>query len=153
VTDPQYGQPPAYGQGQVYGQDQTYAQGQQYAPASGQGGTAYSGTGQGGMQFPAQGATSTKGFMASLFDTSFSSFVTPKVIKVVYVIIMIILGISTLGYIIFGFVALHALGIIFIPIALLIGLVYLAVTRMLFELIMVIFRMGDDMHILRSNYR
>ncbi len=136
---------PGYGQAQPYGA----ASGQGAANAGGQG-AAYPGS---GMPFPSQGAPDTKGFMASLFDTSFSSFVTPKVIKVVYIIIMVILGLTTLGYVIFGFVALHALGIIFVPIALLVGLVYLAITRMGFELIMVIFRMGDDMHALRTNNR
>jgi len=105
------------------------------------------------MPFQTQGVGDAKGFMASLFDTSFSSFVTPKVIKVVYIIIMIILGLETLAYVIFGFVAFHALGIIFLPIALLVGLVSLAIARMGFELIMVIFRMGDDMHAMRTNSR
>lgn len=100
--------------------------------------------------FMPQPATDAKGFMASLFDTSFSSFVTPKVIRVVYIIVMIILALETLGYIIWGFAAFHAFGIIFMPIALLIGLVSLAIARISFELIMVIFRMGDDMHALRN---
>jgi hypothetical protein len=137
--------------------DPGYGQGQPYGAASGQGrvnpggqGAAYPGS---GMPFPTQGAPDTKGFIASLFDTTFSSFVTPRVIKVVYIIIMVILGIVTLGYIITGFVAFHAIGIIFIPVALLFGLVDLAITRMVFELIMVVFRMGDDMHALRTNNR
>ncbi len=102
---------------------------------------------------PAQGAADAKGFIASLFDISFSSFVTPKVIKVVYIVIMVLLGLETLGYIIFGFVAFHALGILFLPVALVLGLISLAIVRMGFELVMIIFRMGDDMHALRTNSR
>lgn len=126
---------PGYGQAQPIG-----------TPGQGQ---AYQGQ-PGGMPFMPPGTPNAKGFLASLFDTSFSTFVTPKVIKVVYVIVMIIIGLGTLGYIIFGFAAFKALGIIILPIALLIGLVYLALARMSFELIMVIFRMGDDMHALRN---
>ncbi|HUZ52666.1 MAG TPA: DUF4282 domain-containing protein [Streptosporangiaceae bacterium] len=147
MTDPGYGQAQPYGA--APGQGAASPGGQGAAYPGGQG-AAYPGS---GMPFPSQGAPDTKGFMASLFDTSFSSFVTPKVIKVVYIIIMVILGIVTLGYVIFGFVAFHALGIIFVPVALLVGLVYLAITRMGFELVMVIFRMGDDMHALRTNNR
>ena len=106
-----------------------------------------------GMPFPPQGTASAKGFLASLFDVSFSAFVTPKVIKVVYVIIMILIGLGTLGDIIFGFVAFHAVGIIFLPIALLLGLIYLAVARIGFEIVMIIFRMGDDIHAMRGSSR
>ena len=103
------------------------------------------------MPFPPQDSVTTKGFLASLFDVSFSSFVTPRVIKVVYVIIMILVGLSTLGYIIFGFAAFKAVGIVFIPVALLIGLIYLALARIGFEIVMVIFRMGDDIHAMRGS--
>ena len=142
---------PGYGQGQAYGE----GQGQGYGAGQGQpyGAGAPDPMPTSGMPYPTQGGTDAKGFLASLFDTSFSSFVTPKVIKVVYVIIMIILALETLGYIIFGFAAFKALGIIFLPVAVLVGLVSLAVVRMGFELVMVIFRIGDDMRALRGNTR
>ncbi len=135
MTDPGYGQGQAYGQGQQYGAPQ---------------GTAYPTQG-GGMPFPTQGTPTPKGFLSSLFDTSFSSFVTPTIIKVVYIIIMIILGLETVGWMIWGFIAFHAVGIIFVPVALLIGLVGLALWRMMLELFMVIFRMSDDIRALRGN--
>jgi len=37
-----------------------------------------------------------KGFLASLFDTSFSSLVTPRVIKVIYIISMVVIGLAAL---------------------------------------------------------
>jgi len=169
MTDQGYGQGQPYGAGQ--GQAANYPTQQAYpaqggaGQGAGYGGQAagYGGQGagygagqggyQGGMPFPAPGASDAKGFVASLFDTSFSSFVTPKVIRVVYVIIMIVIAIETLGYIGFGFISFHLFGIIFLPIALLIGLVSLAIARMSFELIMVIFRIGDDMHAMRTNNR
>jgi Domain of unknown function (DUF4282) len=135
VTDPGYGQAKPYGA----------------ASAQGAGYPAQAETP--GMPFPPQGTASTKGFLASLFDVSFSSFVTPRVIKVVYIIIMILIGLSALAYIIFGFVALHAIGIIFVPIAVLVSLIYLAVARIGFEIVMIIFRMGDDIHAMRGGSR
>ena len=131
---------PGYGQGQPYGQGQQYGAGQ---------GTPY--PAPSGMPFPSQATPDAKGFMASLFDTSFNFFVTPKIIKIVYVIVMIIVGIETLGWILYGFIQFKALGIVFLPIALLVGLVALAIWRMTFEVVMVLFRMGDDMHALRGN--
>src|SRR5438270_11238204 len=43
----------------------------------------------GGMRHQARSGTTAKGFLGSLFDFGFTSFVTPKIIKVLYVLIMI----------------------------------------------------------------
>jgi hypothetical protein len=131
--------------------DPGYGQARPYGDASGQGAGHPAPGGMPGMPYPSQDTVSTKGFLASLFDVSFGSYVTPRVIKVVYVIIMIVIGLSTLGYIIFGFAAFKAVGIIFVPVALLIGLIYLALARIGFEIVMVIFRMGDDIHAMRGS--
>src|ERR1700691_3132213 len=39
---------------------------------------------------PKTAAASSKGFLAALFDVGFNTFVTPKVVKVVYVLVMIL---------------------------------------------------------------
>jgi hypothetical protein len=85
-----------------------------------------------------------KGFFASLFDISFSSLVTTRVIKVVYVISMIVIGISALVF----FVAALADGetgsivfaIIIVPI---VALLYLIYTRIILEVIIVLFRIME----------
>ncbi len=46
-----------------------------------------------------------RGFFASLFDTGFTSFVTPMLIRVVYVLVMIAL---VLTWVIFTIVGFHA---------------------------------------------
>jgi Domain of unknown function (DUF4282) len=85
-----------------------------------------------------------KGFFASLFDISFSSLVTTRVIKVVYVISMVVIGIGALVF----FVAALADGetgsvvfaIIIVPI---VALLYLVYTRIILEVIIVLFRIME----------
>lgn len=95
--------------------------------------------------------TDSKGFVGSLFDLGFTSFVTPKVIKVLYLLIMIGTILTALVY---SFVALRvnaALGIV----TLLIGapmftLIVMAIWRISLEFFMVIFRISDDIRALRE---
>jgi uncharacterized protein DUF4282/zinc ribbon protein len=62
-----------------------------------------------------------KGFFASLFDFSFSSFITPRLVKVLYVLMTIVVALWTLLFVLlafrssssFGFIALVILGPIF----------------------------------------
>lgn len=58
-----------------------------------------------------------KGFFASLFDYSFSSYITPRIIKVLYVLATVLVALWTLVIILVAFKASSALGIL----ALLIG--------------------------------
>jgi hypothetical protein len=128
VTNPGYGQGQPYGQGQGAGYPgQGY---QSPAPANGGGG---------------------KGFVASLFDTSFSSFVTPTIIKVVYVLVMILAGLGALGIAFSGFSISVVFGLIsLIIIAPIVFFVELALWRITLEIFMVIFRMSDDIRAIRN---
>jgi Domain of unknown function (DUF4282) len=153
-----YGQA-AYGQGAygqaAYGPD---AQGQGADPGQGQG--AYPEPGQaaysapGGVAYGAQlpgSGSAAKGFVASLFDFGFTSFVTPKVVKVVYVLITIVVSIGTLGLIIAGFRHGLAPGLFFLVIvAPLFFFIYLALWRIALEIFMVIFRISDDLRSIRE---
>jgi hypothetical protein len=140
---------PGYGQARP---DYT-AQGAGY-PAQGAGyqaqGAGYQAPQQGLAGPPPDAAASAKGFVASLFDFGFTSFVTPKVVKVVYILITIVLGLATVAYIILGFASgspiLGILALIFAPV---IGLIYLALWRIGMELFIVIFRMADDVRGIR----
>jgi hypothetical protein len=86
---------------------------------------------------PAQQA---KSFLASLFDISFTSLITGKLIKLLYVIGMAIAGIAALAVIVAG-TRLNSLGTLLAflisPIVFLIMLIYMRVSL---ELIMVFFR-------------
>ena len=79
-----------------------------------------------------------KGFFGALFDLSFASFVTTKIIKVLYVIGIVVGGITALAYVIVAFTASPVLGlvtlVIFAPIAFLLYVIY---TRVFLELVMV----------------
>jgi hypothetical protein len=82
-----------------------------------------------------------KGFLAALFDASFSSLITTRVIKVLYVLSMVIIGIIALVFVGGAFSNSVASGIIVLLIvAPLLSLLYLIYVRVLLELVLVIFR-------------
>ncbi|MVU77411.1 DUF4282 domain-containing protein [Nocardia sp. ET3-3] len=93
-----------------------------------------------------------RGFFASLFDFGFTSFITPRVIKVLYVLAMILAGLATLSLALFGFMTGSAAIGIFILI--IVCPIYLFAVvlfyRVALEFVMVVFRMGEDMHAIRN---
>jgi hypothetical protein len=109
----------------------------------------YGPTQAGGL--PKPDAASSKGFLASLFDVGFNSFVTPKIVKAVYVLVMILTGLWELALavaafklnIVLGIIVLFILGPVFF-------VVYLALWRMVLELVMVIFRIAEDVRSIRT---
>ncbi len=96
-------------------------------------------------------ALESKGFFRSLYDFSFSSFITLRVIRVLYVLITIILSLGA-AVLFFVLVARHtpasiAVALIGVPLG---YLVYLIVARIYLELMMVIFNIGKDVRGLRE---
>jgi hypothetical protein len=94
------------------------------------------------------------GFLGALFDFGFTSFVTPKVIKVLYVLLMIGTIVSALAFTIVAFKASAVFGIV----ALVFGdpliiLVVLAIFRIFLEFFVVIFRAAEDIRALREGGR
>lgn len=90
-------------------------------------------------------STDGKGLLESLFDFSFSSFVTTKIIKIIYVILIIFAALATIGFIIGGiskgfFAAIGAL--IVSP---LFFLLYVIMARIWLEVIIVIFRISEQL--------
>ena len=93
-----------------------------------------------------------KGFIGSLFDFSFNSFVTPKIIKVLYVLITAWTVLWALIFLRFGFKYGGAAGgfftlLIVDPILILLTL---GVYRMVLELFMVVHKMHDDLKAIRE---
>lgn len=85
-----------------------------------------------------------KGFLAALFDYSFSSLITPKIIRVVYIIITIVVGLISLAF--FANLASQGgggavAGLIFAPAGF---LLYMILARIYLEIVIIIFRIGDD---------
>ena len=80
------------------------------------------------------------GFFALLFDLSFSDFITPKLIRVLYAIGIFGSGIVSLSFILGAFkqnTFLGVLALVFLPVLFLLGVLYV---RVLLELAMVIFQ-------------
>ncbi len=97
-------------------------------------------------------ADHAKGFIGSLFDFSFSSFVTPKIIKMLYVLITIWTVIWALIFLRFGFKYGGAAGGFFTLIVVdpILVLLTLGVYRVVLELFMVVHRMHDDLKSIRE---
>jgi uncharacterized protein DUF4282 len=86
-----------------------------------------------------------RGFFASLFDYSFSSYITPRIIKVLYVLATVLVALWTLVIILIAFNASSTLGILTLlivgPIYFVLAMIY---TRVLLELLSAFFRIHDD---------
>jgi hypothetical protein len=82
-----------------------------------------------------------KGFFGSLFDLSFSSLVTTKVIKVLYVLSIVVIGLTALVFIASAFAQSAAAGLlVLVIVAPLVSFLYLIYARVFLEVIIVLFR-------------
>jgi hypothetical protein len=133
APQPQYGQPPEPQYGQQPGQGYpppAWAPQEQYAQAA----TAHAARSHG-----------EKGFVGSLFDFSFTSFVTPKIIKVLYVLFTIWTVIWALILLRLGFHYGLAAGIfVLIVVEPVFILLTLGVCRVILEAFMVVFRIYEE---------
>jgi uncharacterized membrane protein len=143
------------GQDQGYpGQDQGYpGQDQGYPGPQGQSvpqWQAAAGRSAAAVKSRAQGHA--KGFIGALFDFSFTSFVTPKIIKVLYVLITIWTVIWALIFLRLGFKYGGAAGGFFTLIIVdpILVLLTLGVYRVVLELFMVVHRMHEDLKAIRE---
>jgi hypothetical protein len=97
------------------------------------------------------------GILKTLLDFRFETFVTSKIIPVIYVILLIVIGLAVVGAILIsGFgglitaikfesfvMGLTALGTIIL--APLVGILYIALVRIWFEVLIIIFRIKEDL--------
>ncbi len=90
------------------------------------------------------GALDKSGFFQALFDFSFRSFVTEKIIPVLYVLWLIVLALAALSLVVAGFNQGAAQGIVALvigaPLTIVIGAIY---GRVLLEVLIVVFRIAD----------
>jgi len=151
--------PPAYTvQDQAYGaQDRPYADqaygDQAYQQQQGQQAPhwqAVSGLKPAGAA--AKRTSDAKGFLGSLFDFSFTSFVTPKIVKVIYVLVTIWTVIWALIFLRFGFKYGGAAGGFFTLLVVdpILVVLTLGVYRMVLELFMVVHRMHEELKAIRE---
>jgi Domain of unknown function (DUF4282) len=92
-----------------------------------------------------------RSFLGALFDFSFTSFVTTRIIKVLYVLILVLASITALIYTIVAFRLSAAFGLL----TLVIGdplfiIIVMAFWRLILEAFIVMFRVAEDIRALRE---
>jgi len=86
-----------------------------------------------------------QGFLRSLFDISFRSLITTKIIKVVYVLYMVVIALVALAFIVSAFSSSVAAGVVVLVIGAPLGaLVYLVFARVWLEAIIALFRIMEN---------
>ncbi|WP_110181029.1 DUF4282 domain-containing protein [Nocardioides solisilvae] len=147
-----YGNPPEnpYGQGgqgeSPYGYGDPGQQPQQYGGGYGDGGQGYAAYGGGYGDPGVPQGPQAKGFFASLFDFSFSSFITPTVVKAVYALSVGLLTLFWLFFVLAAFIDSPAAGIGVLVVGPLILVLYLCLIRMTLEFYVAVVRMSEDIH-------
>ncbi len=144
--DPAGGQQPG-GQGWQGGQPP-------YPPPGGGYGQQPSGWGPppgGGVGGPS-GAPAQSNFFSALFDYSFNSFATPGLIRIIYIIGTVLIGLGWIGYTITFFSVAGALaGILTLVFGAVFALFAIALLRVSLEFYYAVVRMSEDIHNRRTN--
>jgi len=96
-------------------------------------------------------AADARGFLSALFDFSFTSFVTTRIIRVLYVLIFILALLTALVYTIVAFRLSAGFGLL----TLVIGdplfiIIVMALWRIVLESFVVRFRIAEDVRALRE---
>lgn len=87
-----------------------------------------------------------KGFFGALVDLSFTSYVTPMVVGVIYVLGMVVIVVGLVIALVVGLLDSVESGIAVLVLGPLAALVYLVLWRMLLEFLVAVTRMADDIH-------
>jgi hypothetical protein len=95
---------------------------------------------------PGPSQPSGKGFFGALFDFSFQHFVTPMLVKVVYILATVALVVGWLFWLVAGFTQDAAFGIGVLVLGPVVLLIYLALVRMTLEFYLSVVRMSEDIH-------
>lgn len=85
-----------------------------------------------------------KGFFEGLFDFSFKEFITLKVLKVLYVIALIAIGIFLIIEIVYFFNQSTSVGVLFLIFSPLFFILVALLVRVYLEVIAVIFRIEEE---------
>ena len=93
----------------------------------------------------------SRGFLSALFDFSFTSFVTTRIIKVLYVLITVLVCLAALVYTIIAFRLSTGFGLL----VLIIGdplyiIIVMAFWRLVLEAFVVVFRIAEDVRGIRE---
>lgn len=83
-------------------------------------------------------------FLKALFDTSFTTFIVPKLIRLLYVLFMLIGVIVALGVVVAAFNVHSALGVLALLLSPVVFLLVLVQARVTLELIAIVFRIEHN---------
>jgi len=100
-----------------------------------------------------QAVQDPKSFFSSLFDFSFKSLITTRLITVLYVLAVILAGLYSLTLLAAGFTrgaAIGVLALIAVPLFFLLTVIY---TRVILEVLIVIFRMHENIAAIAQQQR
>jgi hypothetical protein len=159
--DPVADQSSSYGQPDDWSRYRSGDAGQQYsgqgAPGQQYYGQATASPGLGAPAAPPPGRSSTrqsagqKNFFAALFDFSFTSFINSRVIKILYVLVVIMTGLGALVSTFAAFKVNATLGLLTLVIVdPLYIIIVLTLWRVFLEALIVFFRIGEDVRALRE---
>jgi hypothetical protein len=95
---------------------------------------------------PYGGQQPKKGFFGALFDFSFSTFITPMIVKAVYILSVIVLVLVWLVWLVAAFTQSAGLGLVVLILGPVGMIIYLAFIRMTLEFYLAIVRMSEDIH-------
>ena len=85
-----------------------------------------------------------QGFFTTLFDFSFSEFIVPKILKVLYGLGILGAAIVAIGFIVNGFGAGVLGGIVMLILSPVIFVIGVILVRVYLEVVMVLFRIADN---------
>ena len=86
------------------------------------------------------------GFFARLFDFSFESFVTPSIIKVLFILYLVMVGLMAIGVVATGFMQSTVLGVFTLIIGVPVGGFIMVLTgRVWLEIVIILFRINDNL--------
>ena len=88
----------------------------------------------------------SKGFFGALFDFSFDHFVTPMIVKVVYILSIIALGLVWLMFLAASFQTSAGAGLVVLLLGPVAMLLYLCLIRMTLEFYLAVTRMSQEIH-------
>lgn len=89
------------------------------------------------------GSSDVGGFLSTLFDTKFSGFITGRAISVVYILVIIAIGVLTLGFIVGGLAGGGPTALAALIVGPLVGLFYLLMIRLTLEFFVNQFRQTE----------
>ena len=87
-----------------------------------------------------------KGAFAALFDFDFNTFATPAVVKILYIVGMVLLGLLYVGLLITGFAQGVGVGLLALVGGAIAVLFYLILFRITLEFYYAVVRMSEDIH-------